>query len=124
MKPLATMALIVALSTSAFAFAQSSNMKGMDMKGTDMKTMPMDKMSTDSSAKATTHKATGTVKAIDLTKGTLTLAHGPVKSLNWPAMTMTFAVKNKMFFDKLAVYKKVTIDFTKQDASYVVIAVN
>ena len=124
MKPIATIALVLALSTSAFAFAQSSSMKDRDMKGMDMKTMPMDKMSSDSSAKATTHKATGTVKAIDLTKGTLTLAHGPVKSLSWPAMTMTFAVKNKVFFDKLAVDKKVTIDFTKQDASYVVTAVN
>ena len=123
MKPIATLALIAVLSASSFAMAQSGGTKNMDMKGMDMKTMPMDKMSSDSNTKAIIHKATGTVKAVDPTKGTMTLVHGPVKSLNWPAMTMTFSVKDKMFFDKLVVDKKVTIDFTKQDADYVVTAV-
>jgi len=85
--------------------------------------MPMDNMSSGSTAKATTHQATGVVKALDTSKGSVTLAHGPVKSLNWPAMTMTFVVKDKMFFDKLAVDKKVTIDFAKQGADYVVTGV-
>lgn len=119
MKSIVTLALMMTLSASALATAQSGGMKDMDMK-----TMPMDKMGSDSSVKATSHKATGTVKAVDPTKGTVTLAHGPVKSLNWPAMTMTFSVKDKMFFDKLSVDKKVTIDFAKQDAKYVVTAVN
>ena len=30
------------------------------------------------------------VKSVDLAARTVTLAHGPVKSLNWPAMTMCF----------------------------------
>ncbi|MEB0013224.1 copper-binding protein [Glaciimonas sp. Gout2] len=126
MKSIVTLALMMTLSASALATAQSGGMKDMDMnmKTMDMKTMPMDKMGSDSSVKATSHKATGTVKAVDPTKGTVTLVHGPVKSLNWPAMTMTFSVKDKMFFDKLSVDKKVTIDFTKQDAKYVVTAVN
>lgn len=123
MKLTATVSLILALSASGVAMAQSAGMKNMDMQGMDMKTMPMDKMSSDSAPKTATHKATGTVKAVDPTKGTVTLAHGPVKSLNWPAMTMTFSVKDKMFFDKLAAGKKVTIDFTKQNADYVVTAV-
>jgi Cu(I)/Ag(I) efflux system protein CusF len=123
MKPIATLSLLLALSASGLVMAQSSGMKGSDMKDMDMKNMPMDKMSSNSSTKAITHKATGTVKAVDPVKGTVTLAHGPVKTLNWPAMTMTFAVKDKMFFDKLAVDKKVSIDFTKQDKDYVVTAV-
>ncbi|MFC6522520.1 hypothetical protein ACFQAT_25185 [Undibacterium arcticum] len=36
---------------------------------------------------------------------------------------MSFVVKDKTFFDKFAVDKKVTIDFIKQDADYVVSAV-
>lgn len=36
-------------------------------------------------------RASGTVKAIDAAGGRVTLAHGPVPSLQWPAMTMGFA---------------------------------
>lgn len=118
MKPFATLPLILALSVSGVAFAQSGGTKNMDMKN-----MPMDKMNSGSTAKATANEATGVVKAVDTIKGTVTLAHGPVKSLNWPAMTMTFIVKDKTFFDKLAVDKKVTIDFAKQGTDYVVTSV-
>jgi Cu(I)/Ag(I) efflux system protein CusF len=118
MKFSATATLILALSVSGAAIAQSGAMKDMDIK-----TMPMDSMKSNSSAKTTIHKAIGVVKAVDQTKGTVTIAHGPVQSLNWPAMTMTFVVKDKMFFDKLAVAKNVTIDFAQQDKEYVVTAV-
>ncbi|WP_211443824.1 copper-binding protein [Collimonas humicola] len=123
MKPTAalSLSLILALSSSAAAFAQSGAAKSMEMKGMDA--MPMANMNSGSAAKTATHQATGVVKAVDAAKGTVTLAHGPVKSLNWPAMTMTFTVKDKMFFDKLAADKKVTIDFIKQDADYVVTSV-
>jgi Cu(I)/Ag(I) efflux system protein CusF len=121
MKPIATLSLFLALAASAPVMAESGGMKGMDMKGMDMKNMPMEH--SDASANAVIHKATGTVKAVDPVKGSVTLAHGPVKTLNWPAMTMTFAVKDKRFFDKLAVGKSVSIDFVKQDKDYVVTAV-
>ena len=39
---------------------------------------------------AKTASATGTVEAIDPASGKLTIAHGPVASLQWPAMTMGF----------------------------------
>lgn len=41
-------------------------------------------------ATSTTASATGTVEAIDLAAGKITIAHGPVESLEWPAMTMRF----------------------------------
>ncbi len=34
--------------------------------------------------------ATGTIEAIDPAARTITIAHGPVPELAWPAMTMTF----------------------------------
>ena len=34
--------------------------------------------------------ATGTVRSIDATAHAITIAHGPVESLGWPEMTMTF----------------------------------
>jgi Cu(I)/Ag(I) efflux system protein CusF len=34
--------------------------------------------------------ATGTVKAVDVAAKTITIEHGPIEALQWPAMTMTF----------------------------------
>lgn len=152
MKRTATFALILALSASGFAIAQSGGkknmemkdmdmqkcmdmhgMKGSDMKGMDMKDMDMQKCkdmmgAKDSKqqgqgAKAMTHSATAVVKSVDAANGKVTLAHEPVKSLNWPAMTMGFAVKDKMLLDKLAVGKKVDVEFIRQGSDYVVTAV-
>jgi Cu(I)/Ag(I) efflux system protein CusF len=139
-----TLSLVVALSVSTFAIAQSGGMGGMDMKDMDMQKCmdmkdmdpqkckemmqgmdmkDMDKKADGKASKATVHKTAGVVKAVDPSKGTVTLAHEPVKSLNWPAMTMSFAVKDKALFDKLAVGKKVNVELMKDGADYVVTAV-
>ena len=34
--------------------------------------------------------ATGTVESVDLAARTVTIAHGPIATVHWPAMTMTF----------------------------------
>lgn len=44
----------------------------------------------DGAATATKASATGTIEAIDAAAGKITLAHEPVPSLQWPAMTMGF----------------------------------
>jgi Cu/Ag efflux protein CusF len=36
--------------------------------------------------------ATGTVKKVDAAKHVVNLSHGPIPAINWPAMTMDFAV--------------------------------
>lgn len=126
MKLTSTLSLIIALSASTLAFAQSGNMKNMDMKAMGMQqgnTMDMSKMGSATAPKTQTHTAVGVVKATDLAKNTVTVAHGPVASLNWPAMAMTFAVKNKALFDKLAVGNKVSIEFRQQGSDYVVTSV-
>ena len=49
------------------------------------------KMAPTASASAVrTGKGTGFIKAIDARAGTVTLQHGPIAGLGWPAMTMTF----------------------------------
>lgn len=63
------------------------NMNGHMDKGMGAKTMQP------------VHKASGTVKAIDPAKGTITIAHGAVKSANWPAMKMTFEIAPEMIGD-------------------------
>ena len=137
MKRTATLSLILALSASGFAFAQSSGNMGkndmdmqkcMDMKGMDAqrcKDMMNGKGSKHQakSDKTITHKVVAVVKEVDATNGKVTLAHEAVKSLNWPPMTMGFAVKDKTLFDKLTVGKKVDVEFKQQGSDYIVTAV-
>ena len=139
MKRFASFTLALALSTTGLAFAQSGGMKDMPMDPKshghmkdmpmdskshgDMKGMDMGKMGQASANKGETHTATGTVKKVDPAKGTVTLAHEPVKSLKWPAMTMGFSVKDKKLFDKLAAGEKVQFEFIQQGSEYVVTSV-
>lgn len=46
-------------------------------------------------AAAQTHNAQGTVVAVDANAGTVEIEHGPIATLNWPAMTMEFKAKDK-----------------------------
>lgn len=116
MKLTATLALALALSASTLATAQSGSMKDMDMKGMDNKPQTHD-------SKAMTHQMNAVVKAVDRGDSKVTLAHEPVKSLNWPAMTMKFSVRDKTLLDKLPVGQKVEAEFVQQGSGYVITAV-
>jgi Cu(I)/Ag(I) efflux system protein CusF len=50
---------------------------------------------------ATTDMTDGEVRKVDKEGGKLTLKHGDIKSLDMPAMTMVFVVKDKAMLDKL-----------------------
>ena len=62
----------------------------------------------------TTHPATGVVKKIDAAKSSVTLAHDPIKSLNWPAMTMDFQVRDKAGLAKLKPGQKVEFELIEE----------
>lgn len=79
---------------------------------------PMKDMPMGTSSQAQTHHAGGMVKKLDAAEGTVTLAHGPVKSLNWPPMTMGFRVRDKALLERLEVGKEV--EFVKEGSDYVV----
>ena len=49
----------------------------------------------------------GEVRKIDLDAGKLTLKHADIKSLDMPAMTMVFVVKDKALLDKLKTGDKI-----------------
>ena len=70
------------------------------------------------------HKTRATVEKVDPAAGTVTLSHEPVKSLNWPAMTMGFKVRDKVLFDKLAKGKKVEVEFVQSGKDYVITKAN
>ncbi len=114
-------AFAIFLAAISAAHAQSSGMKGMDMKGVEMKDGPMhDMKGMESGKQSPTHRGAGTVQKIDPAKGTVTLAHGAVKSLNWPAMTMSFAVKDKAMLDKIKPGAKVEFGFVQSGKDFVV----
>jgi|CXWJ01.1.fsa_nt_gi Cu/Ag efflux protein CusF len=114
MKKVVLPSLILALLVPAAAALAQSKMD--DMKGMDMAKKP-------TAGAPMAHKAMGTVKKVDAKAGVVTLAHEPVKSLNWPSMTMGFKVKDKMLMDKLTDGKKVKFEFTQEDRDYVITAV-
>ena len=96
------LAALLVLTVAGAAHAQP----GMDMK---------------KDVKGTAHTATGVVTRVDRDK--VTIRHEPVQSLNWPAMTMAFGVKDKGILDKVAKGKKVEFEFVQQGKQYVITSV-
>ena len=85
--------------------------------------MQMGKNGKGESAKTGIHHATGVVKAMDAGQGTVTLAHGPVATLHWPAITMTFKVRDKSLLNKLESDRKVDVDFMQENSDYIITSV-
>jgi Cu(I)/Ag(I) efflux system protein CusF len=112
--------ILAALMSAALTMALSSSVLAQQ-KTADMSNMQMGKMA--SSVPQTSSPAVGVVKGVDPAAGQVTIAHEAIKGLNWPAMTMTFMVKDKMIFDKLTVGKKVEFQVAKQGSDYVVTGV-
>ncbi len=70
------------------------------------------------------HKAEGTVDGIDLKAGTLSLNHGPVPTLKWPAMTMEFKAANASLLTGLKPGQAVRFEFVeRQPGEYVVTSI-
>ena len=114
-----SLAIVLSVGMPAMSQAQSGDMKGMDMK--DHKGMGMKEG--DKKGQGASHKAAGTVTKIDPAKNAVTIAHDPVPTMKWPAMTMTFAVKDKAMLEKLPAGKKVAFEFVQQGKDYVITGV-
>ena len=108
MKAIALIVVLIASAAALAACGQSSDMQGMQ---------------TGEKAQGTIHKTAGVVKNVDPARSAVTLAHEPVKSLEWSAMTMTFAVKDKALLDKLAPGKKVEFEFVQEGKDYIITSV-
>ena len=105
-------AVVLSVGFVPASLAQSSGMDaGHDMKSTNTQ-----------KSQAQTHKASGTVTKIDQPSSKVTIAHGPVQSLKWPAMTMNFVVKDKALLGKLSSGKKVEFEFVQQGRDYVIVS--
>ena len=64
------------------------------------------------------HDATGRITAIDA--GGVTIAHGPVASLNWPGMTMRFSFARPELTRGLAAGESVAFRFRQIEGGYVI----
>jgi len=60
------------------------------------------------------HKGQGTVDGVDLKAGTVSLNHGAIASLKWPAMTMEFKAANPSLLKGLKPGMAVTFEFVER----------
>ena len=68
-------------------------------------------------SKATTsvgHRGEGKIEDIDTKIGSLTIAHGPVSTLKWPAMTMEFKVANSSLLSGLKPGMSLSFEFVER----------
>lgn len=68
-------------------------------------------MPADTAAKKAS--ASGTIEAVDAAAGKLTISHGPVEALKWPAMTMGFKATPEQVAS-VQVGQKVQFEFESQ----------
>ncbi len=75
-------------------------------------------------ATAVGNKAQGTVDAVDLKAGTVSINHGAVASLKWPPMTMEFKAANAALLAGLKTGQPVSFEFVeRQPGEYVVTSI-
>src|SRR5229473_3113586 len=126
-----SLAAVLVLFVATIPLSRAQGMGGMDMKdmdmgkckdmmGKDQKGMEMKGMGADKKSEAKSHKGVGTVKKIDPAGGKVTIAHGPIPTMKWPAMNMTFTVKDKALLGKFSQDRKVEFEFVEQASDYVI----
>jgi Cu/Ag efflux protein CusF len=87
----------------------------------DMKKMPpMNDMKMNDTKKATTANASGTITAVNPANHKVTFDHGPIPAINWPAMTMEFAVVPSVDLAKLKTGDKVNFTLSGSGGTYTV----
>ena len=146
MKRPIVLSVFVAMSIAMIPLSRAQGMGGMDMKdmdmnkckemmqgmdmskckdmmGKDKKGMEMKGVGTDKKSEAQSHKGVGTVKKVDPASGKVTIAHGPIPTMKWPAMNMTFTVKDKSVLGKLSQDKKVEFEFVERGSDYLITTV-
>ena len=81
----------------------------------------MKKMAPMSDAKAAkSATATGTVTALNAADHKITFDHGPIPAINWPAMTMEFAVAPSVDLAKVKTGDKVNFTLSGSGGTYTV----
>lgn len=105
---------LLAVATLSAGPIRAQNM-GNDMKG-------MAGMDHKAPA-AKTGQGTGVITAIDAKAGELTIKHGPIPMVGWPAMTMAFKANPPALLKGLRVGQKIGFDVKTQGVAAEVTAV-
>ena len=74
----------------------TAEMNDMPMAENEMMMDGQDMPMTDTGSAMQTASAQGTITAIDAEAGTITVDHGPVPAIEWPAMTMAFGADEQL----------------------------
>ena len=80
----------------------------------------MSDMKMNDTKKATTANATGTITAVNPANHKITFDHGPIPAINWPAMSMEFAVASSVDLAKLKTGDKVNFTLSGSGGTYTV----
>ena len=65
-------------------------------------------------------QGTGQIKSVDAKAGAITLHHGPIAALNWPAMTMDLPVASGVDLTKVKPGQQVEFGLTKSGSDYTI----
>lgn len=108
MRAIACAVAIGVLTLAAAGAAGADNMRGMSTSG-------------PSAAKH--GQGSGVIEALDPKGGTLTIQHGPIPGVGWPAMTMTFKATPATLLAGLRVGEAIRFECIVQGQSATVTAV-
>ena len=120
--PTRMIALLAApLALAACDGNQDTDRMSQDMPMSDDTVMPGEMPMIDGAMSSQTAEASGVVTAIDNDAGTVTIDHGPVASLGWPAMDMGFAASEEQ---RASVAEGDRVGFTTQqkDGGYEILS--
>lgn len=81
-----------------------------------------DLASHDANDDAKTHSADGTVEKVAVDQ--VTIAHGPVQTLQWPEMTMAFSAQDAALLKDIRVGDRVAFSFTPSGGAYALTAIS
>lgn len=67
------------------------------------------------------YRASGTVQSIDAEGLSASVAHADIPALSWPAMTMTFKVKDRALAERLHAGERIEFKFILSGKDYVIV---
>lgn len=110
MKLLAPMLLAVLAACSSPSPSESESV--------DPASVPAPSTSEPATGKAAV-SGSGVVESVDIAAGTVTIAHGPIDALQWPAMTMPFKAP-AVDLTSLRQGDRITFEIASRDGTHVI----
>lgn len=74
-------------------------------------------------AAPTLYRGAGTVTRVSRELGAVMIAHDPLPQLDWPAMNMTFGVRNESLLDRIEQGDRINFLFEESGESYVITSI-